>query len=229
MSEKLFVQEQSRSLGKYLTKCFALMGIGIFITAIVAYVSYITDAWMYMYVNQITLWGTLLLEIGVVIFLSARLYKMSVTTAYLSYFAYAIITGYTFGSLAVIYDLETIGISFGFTALLFVNMAIIGAVTKHDLSKYRSLLMVGLMTLVITSIMGLIFRIELPTMIMSYIGIGIFLCLTAFDTQMIQYNYQACGEDQELLSKMAIYSALELYLDFVNIFLYILRLFGKKD
>lgn len=229
MSEKVYVREQNQSLSRYLSKCFGLMAAGILVTAIIAFASYISGAWMLMYTNSFVRIAFLALELGIVIYLSARLYKMSVKKAYLSYFAYAIVSGYTFGSYGVVYDLGTIGIAFLFTAVLFVNMAIIGGTTKRDLTKYGSLLMVGLLTLLVTSIMGLILNVEFMTMVMSYIGIAIFLCITAYDTQMIKRNYEYCAGDEELLSRMTIYSALNLYLDFVNIFLYILRLFGKKD
>lgn len=230
MSERYVVeQEKVYGLNRYMTKCFVTMAVGLLLTAAVGYGSYVSGLWRIMYTNVFTMWAAIILELAIVVVFSARLHKMSVFAAYACFFIYSVVSGYTMASLGVSYDLTSIGLAFGFTAILFINLAIIGLTTKKDLTQYGSLLFAGLLTLLVVSIIGAIMNIAVLDMIVCYVGIAIFLCLTAYDVQVLRRNYYACENDVELQSKMNIYSALELYLDFVNIFLYVLRIVGNRD
>ncbi len=221
-------KNDEHGLNRYLAKCFGVMTMGLLVTAIVAYASYAFGLWRFMYMNTISFWIVFLVQLGVVIYFSANLHKMSPAMACVCYFLYAIITGYTLGSIGVAYDVKTIGIAFGITAILFVNLIVIGLTTKKDLTKYSTLLFVGLITLLIASVIGIFVNLPMLDMIVCYAGIGLFLCLIAYDVQVLRNHYELC-EDESQKTKMIIYSALELYLDFINIFLYVLRIVGKRD
>ena len=228
MSERFAVDNSfERGFNKYMAKCFGVMALGLVITALMAFLSYSTGLWSLMYLNKITVFAFVILQLAVVIFFSSRLHKMSTSMAYVCFFVYSLITGYTLGSLGVVYDVTTMGIAFGLTAVLFVNLCIIGLTTKTDVTKYGTLLFVGLFTLLIASIIGIFLNLPVLDMVVCYVGIGIFLCLIAYDVQMMRKRYEMYQEG-ELLSKMMIDSAFNLYLDFINIFLYILRLLGRR-
>lgn len=161
------------------------------------------------------------------VYLSARLHKISIGMARGLFFVYAVLNAVTFSSIFALYSVWSLVFVFGMTALYFGVMAIYGMVTKADLSRIRPVLLFGLIVLLILAVLSL-FIPELETG-MCLIGVVIFVAFTAYDTQMIRRNYMQFQGNPELLQKASIISALELYLDFINLFLYLLRLFGKRD
>lgn len=214
---------------RHLAKTFAWMGVGLLTTAVVAYAVYATDLWIYLVSNPIGIWAPLVLELGTVFFLSAKLHSMKATTSYIAFFFYAIVTGVTFSIYPIIYGLGTIFMAFGFTAVLFGSMAVIGMTTSVDLTKYRTLFMFGLIFLVAATVLGMFIDMGTFEMVLCYIGIGLFLAITAYDMQVIRKNYALTLEDGEMEKKVSIMGALNLYLDFINIFLYVLRLLGSRS
>lgn len=219
-------QVRSDSISSYTAKTFGWMFLGLMTTFAASLAIYFTGAIYYLY-NGILPYVLLIAELGVVIYLSARLHKMSIGMARGLFFVYALFNAVTFSSIFAIYSVSSLVFVFGMTALYFGVMALYGMVTKTDLSRIRPILLFGLITLLVLALLS----VFIPGMEtgMCLIGVVIFVAFTAYDTQMIRRNYMAFQSSPELLQKASVISALQLYLDFINLFLYLIRLFGKRD
>lgn len=219
-------QVRSDSISSYTAKTFGWMFLGLMTTFAASLAIYFTGAIYYLY-NGILPYVLLIAELGVVIYLSARLHKMSIGMARGLFFVYALFNAVTFSSIFAIYSVSSLVFVFGMTALYFGVMALYGMVTKTDLSRIRPVLLFGLITLLVLALLS----VFIPGMEtgMCLIGVVIFVAFTAYDTQMIRRNYMAFQSSPELLQKASVISALQLYLDFINLFLYLIRLFGKRD
>lgn len=219
-------QVRSESISSYTAKTFGWMFLGLMTTFAASLAIYFTGAISYLY-SGVLPYVLLIAELGVVIYLSARLHKMSIGLARGLFFVYALLNAVTFSAIFAIYSVSSLVFVFGMTALYFGVMALYGAVTKTDLSRIRPVLLFGLIALLVLALLSL-FLPGLETG-MCLIGVVIFVAFTAYDTQMIRRNYMAFQGSSEMLQKASIISALELYLDFINLFLYLLRLFGRRD
>ncbi|HIV68131.1 MAG TPA: Bax inhibitor-1/YccA family protein [Candidatus Butyricicoccus stercorigallinarum] len=219
-------QVRSESISSYTAKTFGWMFLGLMTTFAASLAIYFTGAISYLY-SGVLPYVLLIAELGVVIYLSARLHKMSIGLARGLFFVYALLNAVTFSAIFAIYSVSSLVFVFGMTALYFGVMALYGAVTKTDLSRIRPVLLFGLIALLVLALLSL-FLPGLETG-MCLIGVVIFVAFTAYDTQMIRRNYMAFQGSPEMLQKASIISALELYLDFINLFLYLLRLFGRRD
>lgn len=178
--------------------------------------------------------GLLLIIIGefaLVFYLSARLERMSQTSAIGAFLAYSALTGVMLSTLFVVYAGAVIYKTFLTTALMFAGMSLYAMSTKRDLSGLGYYLMMGLWGLIIASLMNMFFRSSGFEYLLSFLGVGIFLALTAYDTQRIVRMNEQYGSsmDEETFTKMSIIGALSLYLNFLNIFLYLLRIFGRSS
>jgi FtsH-binding integral membrane protein len=152
---------------------------------------------------------------------------MSVMTAQISFLAYAAMIGLTFASLFVVYTQTSIAQVFFITAATFGAMSLWGYTTRTDLTGFGSFLMMGLFGIIIASVVSFFFHSAMLTWMISVAGVLIFTGLTAYDTQWIKNNY-AETDDSATAGKKAIFGALKLYLDFVNLFLMLLRLLGNR-
>ena len=173
----------------------------------------------------------LFVELGVVFAFSALVQKASATTLRILFIVYAALNGVTLSILGYIYTGESVIAVFLGTLVLFSVLAIYGYVTKEDLSKYRTYLMVGLIALVVMSIINVFLRSSQMDFILSIVGVVLFVIFTAYDVNRIknQFTHSIVYEKEvELLDKIEIAGALTLYLDFINLFLYLLRLFGRR-
>ena len=219
-------QVRSDSISSYTAKTFGWMFLGLMTTFAASLAIYFTGAIYYLYSGILPI-VLLIAELGVVIYLSARLNKMSIGMARGLFFAYALLNAVTFSSIFAIYSASSLVFVFGMTALYFGVMALYGMVTKTDLSRVRPVLLFGLIALLVLALLS----VFIPGMDtgMCLIGVVIFVAFTAYDTQMIRRNYMAFQGNPELLQKASIISALQLYLDFINLFVYLIRLFGKRD
>lgn len=216
---------QSRdSIATYTAKTFSWMFLGLMTTFLVALATLVSGAIVYVYSGVMPL-ILALVELGVVIYLSARVHKLSIGAARGLFFAYAVLNGITFSSIFVAYSVSSLILVFGMTSLYFGVMALYGYFTQTDLSRFRSVLLFGLIALLIMALVSLF--IPGISLAMSLIGVVIFVGLTAYDTQMIRNNYAMYSGNAEVLRKASVISALQLYLDFINLFLYLLRLFGR--
>jgi len=171
-----------------------------------------------------------ILEFVAVITFTALTYKASASVLKMIFLVYSVLTGITLSAIGAIYDPYVVIAAFTGTVVLFTVLAIYGYVTKEDLSKYRSILIVGLIALIIMG--GINFYIQSDGLmwISSMLGVAVFIVFTAYDVNRIKNNViaYALEEDTSILDKIEIHGALALYLDFVNLFLYILRILGRR-
>ena len=182
-----------------------------------------------IYAGRGTLLVLFLVQFGLIWLISARIGTMSFITATLLYIVYSVVTGVTLSSIFLLFTTGSIASVFFITAGTFAALSIYGFVTKKDLSTWRSYLIMGLIGLIIASIVNWFLASEMMYWIISYVGVAIFIGLTAYDTQKIKQLAYACHmEDEETRNKVALMGAITLYLDFINLFLYILRIFGKR-
>ncbi|HJC95923.1 MAG TPA: Bax inhibitor-1/YccA family protein [Candidatus Phocaeicola gallinarum] len=179
--------------------------------------------------NSIMFWGILIAELGLVMYMSARINRISFTTATLLFIAYSVLNGVTMSILFMVYTLSSIATTFFVTAGTFGAMALFGYVTKKDLTRIGSLCIMGVIGLIIASVVNLFLQNSMMDMIISYVGVLLFVGLTAYDSQKIK---QLLGGDDievnETTQKIALMGALTLYLDFINLFIYLLRILGDR-
>ncbi|MDQ6985999.1 MAG: Bax inhibitor-1/YccA family protein [Candidatus Dojkabacteria bacterium] len=168
------------------------------------------------------------LELGLVIAISAGAEKFSVGVSALLFGLYSISNGIFFGAVFSVYTAESLTLTFGATFLTFGVMALYGYITKQDLTKYGSIAIMGLFGVIIASIINLFLKSEGLYWVTTYIGIAVFIALIAYDTQKLK-NIAEEAESRNIdVSKLAIRGALSLYLDFINLFILLLRIFGKR-
>ena len=170
------------------------------------------------------------LEFVAVITFTALTYKASASVLKMIFLVYSVLTGITLSAIGAIYDPYAIISAFTGTVVLFTVLAIYGYVTKEDLSKYRSILMVGLIALIVMGGINFFIQSDGLMWISSMLGVAVFIVFIAYDVNRIKNNVisYALHEDAGILDKIEIHGALALYLDFVNLFLYILRILGRR-
>ena len=208
-----------------LSKTFGWMFIGLLVTFLSGYVVSLNENMLY---NIMSTWGMILcivVELGLVIFLSARITKMQPTTAKISFLLYSFVSGLTFSSIFMVYSLNSIMYVFLITAVVFAIFAAIGAFTKIDLTKIGSYLLMALLAIIICTIINIFLNSTSFDLFLSIIIIIVFIGFTAYDVQRLK-RLSGTGIINE--ENLAIYGALELYLDFINLFLELLRLFGSS-
>jgi len=169
----------------------------------------------------------MLVSLGLVFFLSFRIERMSLGTARATFLGYAALIGVTLSSIFVVYTYSSIAEVFFITAATFGAMSLWGYTTRTDLTGFGSFLFMGLIGLVIAMVVNMFLHSSTMGFVISAIGVLVFTGLTAYDTQSIKEMYVA-GDDGTVAGRKAIYGALRLYLDFVNLFLMILRLMGSR-
>lgn len=179
--------------------------------------------------NSATMWILLIAEIGVVVWLTARIQKMSLTTATLLFILYSVINGVTMSVIFLAYDMGSIANTFFITAGTFAAMTVVGLKTEKNLSGMGRYLLMALIGLCIATVVNIFLGSSMMDMIISYVGVAIFVGLTAYDTQKIRDMLAVSDEYDPDTQKIAVIGALSLYLDFINLFLYLLRIFGSRD
>lgn len=209
---------------KIYSKIYFWLFIGLLVTfSIGAYTATNEDALSVIFTKGYY-WIFVLVELGLAVFLSARIHKMQPTTAKISYLLYTFFSGLTFASLFVVYKLESIILVFAVTSVLFLIFAMIGHFTKLDLSKIGTYLIMMLIGIILCTLVNLFLKNSTFDMMISGVSVVIFLGFIAYDVQKIKRLNGYLAEDN-----LAIIGAFELYLDFINIFIDLLRLFGKAD
>lgn len=219
----------AESVGRYTAQTFLWMFLGLAVTFAVAFAGYASGAVLLLASVPLIQVFLLVAEIGVVLVLSARLERLSIPVARALFFVYAILNGVVFSSLFWVFELSSLILVFGATALYFGVLALFGYATGADLSRLRNILVGGLFCLLAFGVLSF-FIPGLGRMDRLYclVGIAVFLGFTAYDTQRIKGYYAAYAGNPELLGKASIYAALQLYLDFINLFLYLLRFLGRR-
>ena len=211
---------------KILTKVFGWMFIGLLVTFFTGYYVALHPETMLKLFGSYAFLIVIIIEFALVVFLSARITKMKPATAIISFIIYSAVSGLTFSTIFVTYELTSIMYVFLLTAVIFAVFAFLGAVTKMDLSKIGVYLFVGLIAIIICGIVNLFLNNSTFDLIISCVCIAIFVGYTAYDVQQIlkMQDFNLLPEDN-----LAIYGALELYLDFINLFLRLLQLFGRSS
>ena len=222
------------SLADYSKRIFIWMGIGLGVTFFVAlgmllYLTAGDEFDLYLkFVNLLPVfYGGLVVEIVLAIVLGIFVKKMPYKVSLAMFFVYSVVSGVTFTPILVVYDAGSAIFAFAATAILFVAFAIYGIVTKRDLTKLGPILAIGLIVLILFALIGMVVRMSWLSIGISLLGIAIFIGLTAYDAQKIKASYNAYQGNDEMLKKTSVNLALQLYLDFINLFIYILRLMGK--
>ena len=202
-------------------KVFMWMFMGLFATGIVSYITY-SSRFIYNIATPGTWMIILIVELAVAILFSFWFKKLSPFGASILFFVYAIVNGITLSTIYVIYDLSSIMLVFFATAVFFGILALIGYKTNKDLSKMGTIAMVALIVILIVSVINLFIGATIIDLIIDWVVIAIFAGLTIYDMQKIKYI------SEEIPEKAHIYGAMELYLDFINIFLRLLNRFGRS-
>lgn len=209
---------------KIYSKIFLWLFLGLLLTfATGIYTSTNIDALEVIFTKGFY-WLFIVLELGLAIFLTARIRKMQPTTAKIVYLLYTFLTGLTFSSIFIVYKLESIILVFLVAALLFLAFALIGYFTKIDLTKISTLLVMMLFGVILCTIINIFLGNQTFDIIISCISIIVFLGFIAYDIQKIKRMEDYLPQDN-----LAVIGAFELYLDFINVFLDLLRIFGKTD
>lgn len=220
----------SRSFPVLMKKVYTWMALALVITGMTAWLAASSPVIMEaIFTNTILFWGLLIAEFGLVIWLSAGINKMSLTTATLSFIAYAVINGLTMSFIFFAYTATSIATTFFITAGTFGVMSVFGYTTGKDLSGMGKILVMSLIGLIIATIVNIFVGNGMMDMIISYAGVLIFVGLTAYDTQKIKLMFMDADEYNPDVQKYAVLGALTLYLDFINLFLYLLKIFGRRD
>lgn len=211
----------------YMTKVYNYMGLGLLATAITAYLG--AASGIYVALAQTPLiWLVVLAPLGMVIYLSARLHKMSESAAKTTFWIYAAMTGLSLSYVLLAFTGVSVVRTFLITAASFGALSLYGYTTKRDLSGMGSFLFMGLIGIILASIVNFFLQSSALHFTVSVIGVLLFAGLTAYDTQDIKRIYFA-GDSREIAEKKAIMGALRLYLDFINMFLFLLQFLGNRE
>jgi len=217
-----------RYVAAVMRKVYGKMCLGLLLTAITSVAVLSSETLLTLFFsNQLTFWVLFAAELGLVIYLSARLEKLSSGTAAALFYGYSVLNGITLTPIFLVYTGSSIALTFAITAGTFGAMSLFGYLTKQDLSKFGSFLIMALLGLIVCSVVNLFLHSSTMDWCISIAGVLIFVGLTAWDTQAIKR--MAAQTDQTGISKVATMGALSLYLDFINLFLYLLRFFGNRD
>ena len=220
----------SEAFPTLMRKVYVWMTLALVITGITAYGVASSPAILQaIYTNQLLFWGLIIAEFALVIGVTAAINKLSLTTATLMFVLYSVINGAMLSSIFLIYTASSIATVFFITAGTFAAMAIVGYTTKADISSMGKILFMALIGLIIATIVNIFVKSSGLDMIISYVGVLIFVGLTAWDSQKIKQMMLQAPDAGEGMQKMALLGALTLYLDFINLFIYLLRIFGRRD
>ncbi|MDY6989709.1 MAG: Bax inhibitor-1/YccA family protein [Thermodesulfobacteriota bacterium] len=214
----------------FVRSVYNWMGVGLALTGFIAlYVSTSETLMRLVFGNQLIFFGLIIAELALVFSISARVDKMSAGTATALFVIYSALNGVTLSFIFLAYARASIVSTFFICSATFLACSIYGWTTKRDLTSWGGFLMMGLIGIIIASLVNMFIRSSAMNMIVSYIGVLVFVGLTAYDTQKLKNMAvtQPAGLDAAVIRKGAILGALSLYLDFINLFLLLLRIFGR--
>ena len=212
-----------------LRQVYIWMSLALFITGITALIIVNDSRLLYTLLsNSMLFWGIAIAELALVFILSGRISRLSMTTATIMFIIYSILNGVTMSLLFIIYTSESIAATFFITAGTFAAVSAYGYITKRDLSSWGSILTMGLIGLIIASVVNIFLTSETLYWVISYAGVILFVGLTAYDTKRIKEAVMSSDADESAY-KIALMGALTLYLDFINLFIYLLRIMGNRN
>lgn len=231
--ERLYelIQEKERrasvAMPATMRKVYIWMTLALAITGFTAWMVADTGLWFTIASNRMLFWGMIIAELGMVFGISAGINKLSAPVATLLFALYSLLNGVTLASIFIVFDIGSIASVFFIAAGMFAAMGVIGMVLKTDLSKFGNILFMGVIGLIIASLVNVFFiKSGMMELIVSWVGVIIFAGLTMYDTQRIKQMLVNTDQPEETMQKIALLGALSLYLDFINMFLYLLRIFG---
>ena len=212
-----------------MRKVYLWMTMALAITGFTAYYVATNETLITALVtNQILFWGLAIGELALVIGLTAAINRLSLTTATLMFVLYSVINGATMSFIFLLYTASSITSVFFITAGTFAAMALFGYFTKTDLTSMGKFLIMALIGIIIATIVNIFTKSQGLAVILNYLGVLVFVGLTAYDSQKIKQMLQMAPDAGEGAQKIALLGALSLYLDFINLFLYLLRILGSK-
>ena len=232
-----------QGLRSYMLKVYNYMASGVFLTGVVSLLLFklsggydiqvssagiqnLTPIGQLLFGSPL-MWIVMLAPLGIVLYMSFGIRKMSASKAQTTFWIFAALMGASLASIFLVYTGASITRVFFITAGTFGAMSIYGYTTKRDLTKFGSFLMMGLIGIIIASLVNIFLKSSMMYFVISILGVLIFVGLTAYDTQKIKNMYSA-SDTGELMGKKAVMGALTLYLDFINLFIMLLRLFGQR-
>ena len=214
-------------LREYMLRVYNYMASGLALTGAIAYAVAQNETLLQVIYGTPLMWVVFLAPIGLVLLLSARLHKMSVAAVQGTFWVFAILMGVSLASIFLVYDLPSIARVFFITAGTFGAMSLYGYTTERDLTRWGSFLFMGLIGIIIASVVNMFMASSALHFAISVIGVLVFTGLTAYDTQKIKEMYVE-SDSTAVASKKSIMGALRLYLDFINLFIMLLHLFGRR-
>jgi len=220
--------EVDTGLRQFMLRVYNYMGAALVLTGLVAYAVGAGEHPIYLSIaGNPLIWIVMLAPLGLVFLLSFRIQSMSLGAAQLTFWAYAALMGLSLGFIFIHYTGASVASTFFITAAMFLAMSLYGYTTKRDLTGMGSFLFMGLIGIIIASVVNLFILSSMMSFVISVVGVLIFTGLTAYDTQRIKESYFA-ADDGTMAGKKAIMGALQLYLDFLNLFIMLLRLLGQS-
>ena len=216
-------------VNEFIRSVYNWMGIGLALTGIVAfYVANSETLRGFIFTNRLVFFGLIIAELGLVFTISSRVHKMKATTATALFVIYSALNGATLSSIFLVYTMSSVASVFFVCAATFITCSIYGMITKRDLTSLGGFMFMGLIGIIIASLINLFIQSSAMSMIISYIGVLVFVGLTAYDTQKLKTMALSQPADLEagVIRKGAILGALSLYLDFINLFLMLLHILG---
>ena len=212
-----------------MRKVYVWMSLALIITGITAYgVASSPGLITAFYTNQMLMWGVVIAEFALVFALSAALNRLSLSVATLLFVVYSVLNGVMFSSIFLVYTMSSVANVFFITAGTFAAMAAYGYFTKSNLTTLSKYLFMALIGFVIATVVNIFVGSSMLSLVISYAGVLIFVGLTAYDSQKIKQMLAQQVDADETAQKIALFGALTLYLDFINLFLYLLRLLGNR-
>jgi FtsH-binding integral membrane protein len=225
-------EKLSNAFVAVMTRVYLWMTLGLVLTAVVSVWVLNTPAVLdFFFTRPLALIGLFVAQIALVIALVAAIQKLSSPAAMALFFLYAGLNGITLSSIFWVYDIGSITMAFGVTAAVFVLLSIVGMTTKQDLTRWGPILLFGLIGIIIATLVNMFLQSSTLDLIITYAGVLIFMGLIVYDTKYIKqmtYNAAGRGDVELIMSKLGIIGALKLYLDFINLFLFLLRLLGRN-
>ena len=213
-----------------MRKVYGWMALALIITGLTSYMVASSPGLMQMiFANRLVFWGMVIAELAIVFVISGRINRLSLVSATTWFIVYSVLNGALLSFIFMVYTQTAITEVFFITAGTFGAMALIGSTTKRDLTNLGGILFMALIGLIIASVVNFFVQSNTLDLIVSYVGVLIFVGLTAWDAQQIKRMLAMALDAGEGAQKIALLGALNLYLDFINLFLYLLRIFGGRD
>ena len=229
MNDSVIVRTTEDERKKFMSGVYTWMTVALALTGLTAFgVASSLTVLKFIFGNELVFYGLIIAELALVLYFSFRIHKMSVTAASMVFIVYSILNGITMASIFIVYTKTSIFSVFLITAGMFGAMSIYGRVTKQDLRSAGRYLTMALFGVIIASVVNIFLKSSGLDWLLSLVTVGIFVGLTAYDTQKA-YAIAERSDGSDMFAKASVVMALELYLDFINIFLSLLRLFGKKN